>query len=121
MKPIKNVCPACQGSEKGYSVNRSESTLMLVGRKRDEDKTPVMSAIFNRFRLCPKTHCSSEDCSASYSKKNRNIKANDVNLMSMARSTEFCFKTTYVGMFLCLRSIVRCFQCFVHGLSPFGK
>ena len=51
MKPIKNVCPACQGSEKGYSVNRSESTLMLVGRKRDEDKTPVMSAIFNRFRL----------------------------------------------------------------------
>ena len=51
MKPIKNVCPACQGSEKGYSVNRSESTLMLVGRKRDEDKTPVMSTIFNRFRL----------------------------------------------------------------------
>ena len=55
------------------------------------------------------------------SKKNRNIKANDVNLMSMARSTDFCFKTTYVGMFLCFRSIVRCFQCFVHGLSPFGK
>ena len=49
MKPIKNVCPACQGGQKGYSVNRSESTLMLVGRKRDEDKTPVMSAIFNRF------------------------------------------------------------------------
>ena len=54
MKPIRNVCPACQGSEKGYSVNRSESTLMLVGRKRDEDKTPVMSAIFNCFRLCSK-------------------------------------------------------------------
>ena len=51
MKPIKNVCPACQGGQKGYSVNRSESTLMLVGRKRDEDKTPVMSAIFNHFRL----------------------------------------------------------------------
>ena len=51
MKPIRNVCPACQGSEKRYSVNRSESTLMLVGRKRDEDKTPVLSAIFNRFRL----------------------------------------------------------------------
>ena len=33
------------------------------------------------------------------SKKNRNIKANDVNLMSMARNTEFCFKTTYLGMF----------------------
>ena len=55
------------------------------------------------------------------SKKNRKIKANDVNLMSIARSTDFCFKTTYVGMFLCFRSIVRCFQCFVHGLSPFGK
>ena len=26
-----------------------------------------------------------------------------------------CFKTTYVGMFLCFRSIVRCFQCFVRG------
>ena len=53
MKPIKNVCPACQGSEKGYSVNRSESTLLLVGRKRDKDKTPVIyvSPIFNRFRL----------------------------------------------------------------------
>ena len=101
------MCPACQGSEKGYSVNRSESTLMLVVRKRDEDKTPVMSAIFNRFR--------------ANLKKNRNIKADDVNLMSMARSTDFCFKTTYVGMFLSFRSIVRCFQCFVHGLSPFGK
>ena len=41
MKPIKNVFPAREGSEKGYSVNRSESTLMLVGRKRDEDKVPV--------------------------------------------------------------------------------
>ena len=30
------------------------------------------------------------------SKKNRNIKANDVNLISMARSSDFCFKTTYV-------------------------
>ena len=29
-------------------------------------------------------------------KKNRNIKANDVNLISMARSTEVCFKTSYV-------------------------
>ena len=24
-------------------------------------------------------------------------------------------------MFLCFRSIVRCLQCFVRGLSPFGK
>ena len=56
MKPIKNVCPAYQGSEKGCSVNRSESTLILVGRKRDEDKTP-------------KTHGSSGDCSASFLKE----------------------------------------------------
>ena len=56
MKPIKNVFPACEGSEKGYSVNRSESTLMLVGQKRDGDKTPVMSAILNRFDFVPKTH-----------------------------------------------------------------
>ena len=63
MKPIKNVFPACEGSEKGYSVNRSESTLMLVGQKRDEDKTPAMSAIL----IVAKTHhCSfSGDCSAS--------------------------------------------------------
>ena len=67
MKPIKNVFPACEGSKKGYSVNRSESTLMLGGQKRDEDKTPAMSAILNRFDIIPKTHhCSSSgDCSAS--------------------------------------------------------
>ena len=47
------------------------------------------------------------------SKKNRNIKAHDVNLISIARSTDFCFKTTYVSMFLCFRLIV--------GSSPFGK
>ena len=39
----------------------------------------------------------------------------------MSRSTAFCFKTTYVGMFLCFRLIEHCFQCFVHGASPFGK
>ena len=55
------------------------------------------------------------------SKKNRNSKANNVNLISMARSIDFCFKTTYVAMVLCFRSIVRCFQCFVRGPSPFGK
>ena len=55
------------------------------------------------------------------SKKNRNIKSNDVNLISEARSTDFCFKTTCVGMFLCFRPIVHCFQCFVSGPSPFGK
>ena len=49
MKPITNVFPAREGSEKGYSVN-SESTLMLVGRKRDEDKTPVTSAILLRYK-----------------------------------------------------------------------
>ena len=47
------------------------------------------------------------------SKKNRNIKAYDVNLISMGRSTDFFFKTTYVSMFLCFRLIV--------GSSPFGK
>ena len=65
MKPIKNVFPACECGKKGYSVNRSESTLVLVRRKRDEDKTPVMSTILNRFDFVPKTHCSSGDCSAS--------------------------------------------------------
>ena len=45
MKPIKNVFPACEGREKRHSVNRSESTLMLVGQKHDEDKTPI--------QLCP--------------------------------------------------------------------
>ena len=55
------------------------------------------------------------------SKKNRNIKANDVKLISIARSTDFRFKTKYVGMFLRFRSIVPCFQCFVRGPTPFGK
>ena len=41
--------------------------------------------------------------------------------ISMARSTNFCFRTTYIGMFLCFRSILRCFQCFVRGPSSFGK
>ena len=50
MKPITNVFPAHEGSEKGYSVIRSESTLMLVGQKQDEDKTPVMSAILLRYK-----------------------------------------------------------------------
>ena len=45
------------------------------------------------------------------SKKNRSI--NDVSLISMARGTDFCFKATYVSMFLCLRLII--------GSSPFGK
>ena len=39
----------------------------------------------------------------------------------MARSTDFCFKKTYVSMVLRFRSIVCCFQCFVRGSSPFGK
>ena len=30
----------------------------------------------------------------------------------MARSTDFFFKRTYIGMFLCFGSIIRCFQCF---------
>ena len=59
MQPIKNMFPACEGSEKRYSVNRSENTLVLVGQKQDKDKTPVMSAILNRFDFVLKTHCSS--------------------------------------------------------------
>ena len=142
MKPIKNVFPACEGSEKGYSGNGSERTLMLVGQKWDEDKTPVMSAILNCFDFVPKTHQIAvllEIVVLANSKKNRNIKSNDVNLISAARaqlleawlaltsvkyldnvlvlillnqwlkltmlwatqpwSTDFCFKTMYVGMF----------------------
>ena len=65
MKSLKNVFPACEGSEKGYSVSRSENSLMLVRQKHDEDKTPVMSAILNCFDFVPKTHHSSGDSSAS--------------------------------------------------------
>ena len=36
MKPIKNVFTACEGSEKQYSVNGSESTQVLVWQKQDE-------------------------------------------------------------------------------------
>ena len=36
-----------------------------------------------------------------------------VTLSSLARSTDFCFKTMYVSMFLCFRLIVAS--------SPFGK
>lgn len=36
MRLIKNVFTACEGSEKQYSVNGSESTQMLVGRERNE-------------------------------------------------------------------------------------
>ena len=65
MKPIKNVFPACEGSEKGCAMNRKESSLMLVGQKQDEDKTPVMSTILNHFDFIPKTPHSSGDCSAT--------------------------------------------------------
>ena len=43
MKPIKNVFPACEGSEKGYSVNRRESTLMSSRTKtrRRQDSSYV--------------------------------------------------------------------------------
>ena len=113
MKPIKNVFAACDGSKKGYSVNGSESTLMLVGQKWDEDKAPVMSAILNHFDFFPKTHIVLlEIVVLGNWKSNRNIKANDVNLLSMARSIDFFFKRTYIGMFLCFGSIIRCFQCF---------
>ena len=46
--------------------------------------------------------------------KNRNIKAYDVNLISMERSFIFCFKTTYVSISSFFGSIVCClfFSCF---------
>ena len=57
MKPIKNVFTACEGSEKQYSVNGSESTQMLVGRKRKSgDETPDMQAVLNRFNFVAKAH-----------------------------------------------------------------
>ena len=111
MKPIKNVFPASEGSEKWYSVKEGESTKMLVGRKRDE-----AGSLGRRLQLCPLFSIALtlfqrhiillEIVVLANSKKNRNIKAYDVNLISMARSTDFCFKTTYVSMFLCFRLIV---------------
>ena len=114
MKPITNVFPAHEGSEKGYSVNRGESTLMLVGWRQD-------SSYVHHFTLLQRHIILLEIVAVVNSKKNRNIKANDVNLIWMVRSTDFCFKTTYVGMFLFFRLIVHCFQCLVRGLSPFEK
>ena len=118
MKPIKNGFPASEGSEKWYSVNEGESTKMLGGRKRDE-----AGSLGRRLQLCPLFSIALtlfqrhiillEIVVLANSKKNRNIKAHDVNLISIARSTDFCFKTTYVSMFLCFRLIV--------GSSPFGK
>ena len=51
--------------------------------------------------------------------KNRNIKAYDVNLISMERSFIFCFKTTYVSISSCFVSIVCClfFFMFLHPLE----
>ena len=68
------------------------------------DKTPVKSAILNHFDFVPKI------VELANYKKNINIKANDVNLISVARNTDFCFKTTYISMFLYFRLIIRCFH-----------
>ena len=68
---------------------------------------------FKSFRIFPKTHIVLLEIVALGNwKSNRNIKANDVNLLSMARSIDFFFKRTYIGMFLCFGSMIRCFQCF---------
>ena len=81
-----------------------------------------MSTILNHFDFVPKTHIVLlEIVALGNSKNNRNIEANDVNLLSMARSTDFCFKRTYIVMCLCFGLIICCFQCFVCGPSPFGK
>ena len=118
MKPIKNVFPASEGSEKWYSVNGGESTKMLIGRKWDE-----AGSLGTRLQLCllfwialtlfQRHIVLLEIVVLANSKKNRNIKAHDVNLISVARSTDFCFKTTACKYVLCFRLIV--------GSSPFGK
>ena len=74
---------------------------MLLGRKQDE-----VGSLGTRIQSCLPYEFDStsfqrhivllEIVALANSKKNRNIKANDVNLISMARSTDFCFKTTYV-------------------------
>ena len=65
MKPIKNVFAACDGSKKGYSVNGSESTLMLVGQKMRRRQGSSYVRHFKSFRLFSKdSHRSSGDCSA---------------------------------------------------------
>ena len=99
MKPIKNVFPASEGSEKWYSVNGGESTKMLIGWKWDE-----AGSLGTRLQLCPLFSIALtlfqrhiillEIVVLANSKKNRNIKAHDVNLISVARSTDFWFKTT---------------------------
>ena len=48
MKRIKKAFPACEGSEKLCSVNRRESTKMLVGRKREE-----AGSLGTRLQSCP--------------------------------------------------------------------
>ena len=54
MKLVKNVFPACEGSERGYSVNRSESTLMVIGRKLRQRQDSSYVHHFKSFRLCSK-------------------------------------------------------------------
>ena len=52
MKPIKNVFPACEGSEKGYSQSRRESRGFNVGwtkTRQRQDSSYVHH--FKPFRL----------------------------------------------------------------------
>ena len=97
MKPLKNMFPASEGSEKWYSVNGSVGQTKTRQSWMSGDKTPVKSAILNRFDFVPKI------VELANYKKNINIKANDVNLISMARNTDFCFKTTYISVFFVLQ------------------
>ena len=118
MKPIKNVFPASEGSEKWYSVNGGESTKVLIGRKWDE-----AGSLGTRLQLCPlfwialtlfQRHIVlPEIVVLANSKKTRNIKAHDVNLISLARSTDFCFKTRACKYVFVLQIDRRS--------SPFGK
>ena len=99
MKCIKNVFPACEGNEKWCSVNGSESTKMLDKWKQDETGslgTRLQSTTLNRSTSFQRHIVLLEIVALADSKKNRIIKANDINLISTATSTDYCFKTMYV-------------------------
>ena len=117
MKPIKNV--SCMSRQRKGILSEQKWKHFNVGRTKTRRRQD--SSYVRHFTSLRRHIVFLEIVALVNSKKNRNIKANDVNLIWMVRSTDFCFKITYVGMFLCFRSSVHCFQCFVRGSSPFGK
>ena len=73
----------------------------MIQSWKSGDETPVETAILNVLNL--------------------KIEAYNVNFISMARRTDFCFKRTYVSMFLCFRSIVCCFHVLYVVRDPLEK